>query len=405
MRLVFIHQNLPGQFRHMARALAAQGGYDMVFIGTRTDRQIPGARVMPYRLHRTVTKGIHPYLVRAENAVLHGQGAARQLVTLRDGGFRPDLIIAHSGWGEALFIKDVFPSVPLLIYSEFYYTARGTDVGFEAPEALTLDAAARTRMRATHILQSLVACDRALTPTAWQKSVHPPLFHPRIDVIHEGVDTGVMTPDPTATVTLGDGMTLRAQDEVITYVARNLEPYRGFHIVMRALPAILEARPAARVVIVGGDDVSYGQAPGDGRTWRETLLSEVPLPADRVIFTGQVPYDTFRRILQVSSVHVYLTYPFVLSWSMLEAMSCGCLVVGSDTPPVREVVTHGETGLLTSFHDPDALAAMVIDALARSAQLTPVRAAARHTIIDRYDRPTCLRQQLDLIGRMAQRAL
>jgi len=412
MRIVFIHQNLPGQFRHLARHLAAQGGHEMVFIGARTDRRVPGARVMPYRLHREVTKGIHPYLARTESAVLYGQAAARQLVTLRDGGFHPDLIVAHAGWGEALFAKDVFPSAPLLIYSEFFYKSQGADVGFESQDDVTLDVAARTRMRSTHILQSLIACDRALTPTEWQKSVHPSLFHPQIDVIHEGIDTGLMTPDPSASVTLagyggedGDGngdVTLTADDEVITYVARNLEPYRGFHIFMRALPSLLEARPSARVVIVGGDGVSYGQSAPDGKTWRETLLAEAPLPQDRVFFTGQVPYETFRRILQISSAHVYLTYPFVLSWSMLEAMSCGCLIVGSDTAPVREVVTHGETGLLTSFHDPEALAAAVTDALAQRNEIAPLREAARRAIIARYDRPACVRRQIDLLTRMAR---
>jgi len=406
MRIVFIHQNLPGQFRHMARHLAAQGGHEMVFVGARADRRVPGARVMPYRLHREVTKGIHPYLARTENAVLYGQAAARQLVTLRDGGFRPDLIVAHSGWGEALFAKDVCPSVPLLLYSEFFYRSQGADVGFESQDDVTLDVAARTRMRATHILQSLIACDRALTPTEWQKSIHPALFHPLIDVIHEGIDTSLMAPDPAASVTLaGDrdgGVTLTADDEVITYVARNLEPYRGFHIFMRALPSLLEARPSARVVIVGGDGVNHGQSSPDGKSWRETLLAEAPLPKDRVFFTGQVPYETFRRILQVSSAHVYLTYPFVLSRSMLEAMSCGCLIVGSDTAPVREVVTHGETGLLTSFHDPEALAATVADALAQGHETAPLREAARRAIIARYDRPACVRRQIDLLTRMAR---
>jgi len=400
MRIIFIHQNLPGQFRHMVRHLAAQGGHDVIFIGARSDRPIPGARVLPYKLHRDVTKGIHPYLVRTERAVLYGQAVARILVTLRGTLGRPDLIVAHSGWGEALFVKDVFPSVPLLLNSEFYYTAQGADVGFEEDGPLPLDTAARTRMRSTHLLQSLLACDRAMTATHWQKSVHPAVFHDRINVIHEGIDTQALTPDPAASVTVGDGIVLHAGDEVVTYVARNLEPYRGFHILMRALPAILEARPNARVVIVGGDDVSYGSAPPAHKTWREHMLAEVPLPADRVIFTGRVPYDTFRRVLQVSAVHVYLTYPFVLSWSMLEAMSCGCLIVGSDTPPVREVITPGENGLLVSFHDPAALARQVVEALERQRELAPLRAAARQTVVERYDQPDCIRQQVALLHQM-----
>ncbi|MBB4286627.1 glycosyltransferase family 4 protein [Roseospira goensis] len=406
MRLVFIHQNTPGQFGPLVQHLAATGGHDITMIGTRRDRRIPGVRTVAYSLHRDPSPDTHPYLVRAERAVLYGQAAARVLVALRDRGHRPDLIVAHSGWGEALFVKDVVPRVPLLLYSEFFYHARGADVGFESAQPLGLDVAARTRLRNTHLLHALMACDHAVTATLWQKSLHPALLQPKVSVIHEGVDTAHMAPDPAASVTLDGGVTLRAGEEIVTYVARNLEPYRGFHILMRALPDLLAARPQARVVIVGGDDVSYGGPPpgAPDRTWRAHMLAEVGperLPPERVIFTGRLPYQTYRRLLQVSAVHVYLTYPFVLSWSMLEAMSCGALVVASDTAPVTEVIEDGVNGLLTSFHDPAALARRVAEALTERDALAPLRAAARRTVVERFERADCLRRQGALLERVA----
>ena len=223
-----------------------------------------------------------------------------------------------------------------------------------------------------------------------------------IEVIHDGVDTAVLAPNPQASVTLPGGRMLRAGDEVITFVNRNLEPYRGYHTFLRALPAVLAARPDAQVVIVGGDGVSYGAEARGGTTWKAQFLAEVQdrLDLSRVHFVGRVPYEGFVALMQLTRVHAYLTYPFVLSWSMIEAMAAGALVIGSDTPPVAEVISDGLNGRLVDFFDVPGWSAALIEALAEPRRFDPMRAAARQTALSRYDlRGICLPRMVDFVER------
>jgi glycosyltransferase involved in cell wall biosynthesis len=400
MKVVFVHQNMPGQYKHLAVRMAQNPENSVVFITKRTDVQLPNIRRMVYKLAREPGKETHQYLRQMESCVLYGQAATRMMVQLRNEGFIPDIIVGHSGWGEIMYAKDVFPRTPLLSYSEFYYRAHGTDIDFDPSRPPDLDNVLRVRTRNSHMLLTLEACDRGITPTKWQRSVHPPVFHPKIEVIHDGIDTGVVKPNQDATFPLADGRVLTRNDEVVTYVARNLEPYRGFPTLMQALPAILEARPNAQVLIVGGDETSYGSPPADAENWRTRMLKEVAVDPARVHFLGRVPYSRFLALLQVSSVHVYLTYPFVLSWSMIEAMSAGCVVVGSRTKPVEEVLTHGKNGLLVDFFDPAALAAQVLEVLADRRAYDELAGAARRSVLKKYDLPLCLTQQLKLIQSM-----
>lgn len=274
------------------------------------------------------------------------------------------------------------------------------DVGFEPGSSASFELAATLTSRNLLHLMNLERCDAGISPTKWQKSLHAQTYQHKITVAHEGINTGLMTPDENAVFTLPDGRELRRGDKVVSFVARHLEPYRGFHMLMRALPEIQRKNPDAVTVVVGGDSVSYGRRPKDAANWREKLLAEVGerLDLSRVIFTGQVPYVAYRSLLQVSGVHLYLTYPFVLSWSMLEAMSCGCLVAGSDTPPVQEVLEHGKNGLLFDFFDTDALADRVTDALARPEEFAPLRAAARKTVVDGYGIERGIQQYMALLG-------
>jgi len=310
------------------------------------------------------------------------------------------MILGHNAWGETLYLKDVFPDAPLLACFEFYYGASGRDVSFDPEFPDSLNARLRLRTLNAVNLMGLDAADLGHTATEWQHSTYPPRYRDMISVAHEGIDTGRVKPDRDAKLILPDGRTLTREDEIVTYVARNLEPYRGFHVFMRALPEIQRRRPGAHVVIVGGDDVSYGRAPANGRTWRQVMLAEVGsmLDLSRVHFLGRVPYDRYLKVLQVSSAHVYLTYPFVLSWSMLEAMAAGGVVVGSATPPVKEVIRDGENGLLADFFDTEAIAEKVESVLADPQRMEALRASARQTIVEKYDRATvCLPRQLRLI--------
>ena len=364
MRLLVVHQNFPGQFGHLIREWSSRRGWDVRGLGRDSAPGLPGFEGLSrYRLHRKGATGQHPYLRQMEAATLHGQAVAREMLRLRKQGFVPDAILAHPGWGETLYAKDVYPDARLVHYCEWYYHADGADLGFDPEFPITFDDRARIRTwNALHAL-NLTQCDAAVTPTQWQRDRHPRLFRQKITVQHEGIATEGLTPDPAATVTTQSGVTLRAGDPVITYVARNLEPYRGFHVFMRALAAIQQSNKRCHAVIVGGDDVSYGKSPAPGTSWREFMLRSVALDPARTHFLGRVPRECFVRVLQVSAAHVYLTYPFVLSWSLLEAMSCGAPIVASRTAPVREVIHDPSLARLVDFFDVQALAAAVLETL------------------------------------------
>ncbi len=370
VKYLFIHQNFPGQFRHLAPALAASPDNAVVAMPLRKmpARDWRGVKLVPYHPERGSTPRVHPWVSDFETKVIRGEACFRAALGLRDQGFSPDVILAHPGWGESLFLKDVWPRARMGIYCEFYYQTKGADVGFD-PEFLSVDPGDVCRVRIKNLgnLMHFEAADAAISPTAWQADTFPEPFRRRITVVHDGIDTAALTPDPDVRVLLGGNIVLSRSDEVVTFVNRNLEPYRGCHIFLRALPEILRRRPRARVLIVGADGASYGRPPGEGRTWKEIFVNEVrgAVPdADwaRVHFLGRIPYEMFVKVLQLSTVHVYLTYPFVLSWSLLEAMSVGCAIVASDTPPVREAIRHDETGRLVDFFDVAGLA-RAVDAL------------------------------------------
>ncbi|MET7242082.1 glycosyltransferase family 4 protein [Methylobacterium sp. EM32] len=404
MRVLFVHQNFPGQYRHVAPALAARPGTEVVALGINPAPALPGVRHIRYAVAGRSTPGIHPLAASFETATLRGEAAARAARALRDEGFHPDVICGHSGWGETLFLKDVWPRARLLTFAEFYYGATGADSGFDPEFPAGEGDALRTRARNAGQLLAFEASDRLVSPTAWQASRIPAVFRDRLSVIHDGIDTDLLKPDPGARITLGrDRLSLGAADEVVTFVNRNLEPYRGYHSFMRALPEILRRRPRARAVIVGGSDTSYGAKPPAGRTWREIFLDEVrgELDLSRVHFVGKIPYRDYVDLLRVSGVHVYLTYPFVLSWSMLEAMALGACVVGSATPPVEEVIRHRENGILVDFFAKDAIAEAVVSVLADPGSASPLRKAARQTALAYDLTRVCLPAHLRLIEAVA----
>jgi glycosyltransferase involved in cell wall biosynthesis len=401
MKVLFTHQNFPGQYLHLARHFGSQSGHQAVFITQRQDTELPGVRKIVYKPRRTITPQVHHYLRESEAAVLNAQEVARVALDLRKAGFTPDVMLGHNGWGEIWYLKEIYPNTPLIGYFEFFYRLQGADVDFEPNANPQLDTGPRIRTKNLGNLLGLDCADAGQCPTRWQHSLYPERYHSMLRVIHEGVDTRKAVPNPKAKLVLPDGRgELSAGDEVVTYVARNLEPYRGFVSFMRSLPTILQKRPKAQVVIVGGDDVSYGARLPEGKTFREETLKQLNGSVDlsRVHFLGKVPYSTFLTVLQISRVHVYLTYPFVLSWSMLEAMSVGCLIVGSRTPPVEEAVHSGFNGLLVDFFSIPEIAQRTIEALEEPKSFEALRANARRTILQRYDLYSqCLPAQMRLI--------
>jgi glycosyltransferase involved in cell wall biosynthesis len=410
MDILFIHQNFPGQYKHLAPALAARG-HRCVALTLRVKEPTTwqGVRVLPYGIKRSSGQNVHPWVVDFETKVIRAEACYAAARQMRDQGFKPDLIVAHPGWGESMFLRDVWPEARIGLYYELYHRSSWPhmqfDPEFDKGEGET--SALRIRLKNLNNLLHYEVGDLGISPTEFQAGTFPQRFRDRISVIHDGIHTDVVVPNDAARLELPDGSVVTRNDEVITFVNRNLEPYRGYHVFMRALPRLLKERPNARVLIVGGDDVSYGARPPKGQTWKQIFIDEVrgriPTPSwERVHFLGRIPYDRFLSLLQVSRVHVYLTYPFVLSWSLFEAMSAGAAIVASDTAPLHEAIEPGKTGTLVDFFDGDRLVEEVGALLDDAERRAAYGVAARDFVKANYDLSTiCLPRQMEWIDRLA----
>jgi len=406
LRILFIHQNFPAQYLHLAAALVARGD-EVVAIGGPTARTLPNVPLHRYSPCPSADIPLcHPWASDFQTKILRAEAVCATLERLLASGFRPNLVVGHPGWGELLGVKDLLPHVPVLHQVEFVYQLEGGDFGFD-PEFAQPDWRVRTRLRLRRTSQILAFhdLDWGMAPTAWQASRAPAEFRHRISVIHEGINTDLIAPRANCIVKLRRaGLVFRAGDEVVSFVARSLEPYRGFHRFLRMLPRLQQLRPRAQVLIVGGDGVSYGAEPAGGGTWKARLLRELEgqLDLSRVHFVGRVSHPVLHDLFRVAACHVYLTYPFVLSWSALEAMACGSVLVASATPPVQEVIQGGENGILVDFFDGDGLAQRIADVLADPAAFRTVAENARQTVVDKFDlKRCCLPRQIALIDRLA----
>jgi glycosyltransferase involved in cell wall biosynthesis len=378
MKYLFVHQNFPGQFLHIVRHLLKADAHDVVFICEQNANFIAGVRRVVYQVTPRAEQVIHMHAREFEQAMARAEAVQRAARQVKALGFEPDIIIGHHGWGELLSLGDVWPDAPLLGYHEFYYNVTGHDVGFD-PE-FPIGEIAFPHIRAKNAVNHLALTNAGygFSPTRYQLETYPDWARAGITLLQEGVNLEVCKPAATRRGTTIGGIEVKASEKLVTYLARDLEPYRGFHIMMRAIPALLKARSDVRIVMVGGDGVSYGMPPMKG-TWRERLMAELGPKIDlsRVHFPGRLEYSEYIRLLQRSDAHVYLTYPFVASWSLREAMACGCAIVASDTAPVREFVTHNDTGVLTPFHDSKALAAQILNVLNGGPVIKKMRVAAR----------------------------
>lgn len=402
MRILFVHQNFPGQFVHLAPALM-QRGHEVVGLTSRNFAPPPGIPIARYNWEKPPhDPGLPRFAATFVEMTRRGEVVARAASQLQDEhNFTPDIVFGTPGWGETIFLKEVFPDALHVLYAEFFYRTRGHLLGFD-PEfsssglssriALTIDNA--------HLLLSINAADRFVAPTHWQARSFPATVQPRMTVIHDGIDTALASPGEVQVTLPGTSLTLKTGDEILTFINRNLERHRGFHIFMRALPEILRKRPEAHAVIIGGDGESYSPKPASGKSWKQHMLDEVGgrLDLSRVHFVGHVPHAMFLDLMRVSRVHAYLTYPFVLSWSLLEAMSAEALIVASRTAPVEEVIDDGVNGRLVDFFDIAAWSETLIDALAAPGKYNALRRAARRTIVKRYDlQSLCLPRQISFL--------
>lgn len=406
MKILFIHPNMPGQYKHLARVFAADPANEVVFITKPRSVNIPNVTKVEYEVKRDSFSDLHRYLIPFERAVFQGQEVWRVCNKLKQAGFVPDVICGHLGWGDGLFLKDVYPDVPVLAYMEFFYEGNGADMKFSYPEGVAEDDKARVRMKNALHLFNLAFTDWMHCPTFFQRDRHPKDFWPRMSVIHDGIDTNEVAPNPDVSLQIPGGMKLTRKDEVITYISRNFEDYRGFPQFMEAAAEILKRRPNARILMVGADGVSYGKAYKGKGNYREDLCEKYGLTNHpRFHYLGTLPYHEMIGVLQVSSAHIYLTVPFVLSWSMMEAMSAGCLMIGSNTEPVQEVLQHDVNGLMVDMLKPLQIADAVDSVFAHPTRMQHLRDAARQTILDKYSMETLLPLQIQLIKDVANRQL
>ena len=389
MNILFVHQNFPGQYRQIVEWLGARGGHQIVFLTQRTNvPAIPGVRLVSYKSHHRSAKDSYALSRYFEDCMGAAYGAMLACRDLNVAGFVPDVVVGHVGWGELSLIKNVWRNVPIIGYWEYFFLSEGGSVGFDREFPASPDSHLVMKARNAINYLTLPDIDLGQSPTHWQMNTYPAEFRRQSYVCHDGIRTDRLLPNPTAGVPLSRlGRTVTADDEVFTYMSRNMEPTRGFHVFMRSLPTILAQRPNARVLIVGGNEASYGNASTTEGGYRADLEREVGDRIDwsRVHFLGRLPYADFRRVIQISRCHIYLTVPFVLSWSLLECMSMQATIIASDTEPVREVVTHGETGLLVDYFSPDALAKQVIEVLSHPAEYGHLGPAARNHVVEHYD--------------------
>ena len=399
MNILFLHRNFPAQFRHIATALASDPNNTVIFITNNETLQLPNIRKIYYKPKREVPKDCHRYLKFYEESIIHAQATAEAALALKEQGFKPDIIYGHT-WGQTIFMKDVFPDVPLLCYFEWFYNAEGADVGFDGKK-LNIDELAKLRCKNAHLLIDLYTCDAGLCPTNFQKSQFPTEFDDKIKVIHDGVDTDFCVPNKYAKFIIKEkNLELTAKDEVITYATRGMEAYRGFPEFMMATEKLLKKRPNLQVIIGGEDRVCYGPQIM-GTTYKEMMLKKLDLDVDRVHFVGGLPFNEYVNLLQISSAHVYLTYPFVLSWSALDAMSCGCCMVASSTKPVLELMQDNYNALLFDFFNIDEQIEKIEYALDNKDKMEELRQNARKTIVENYALKDLLPQHVEYIKQLA----
>ena len=401
MKLLFIHHTIPGQFKFLLGHYGQDEANEVVFLCHQSPQvTFKGVRVIqctPQPMAEGSNPIIHEFTQGAQRATAFAQSCAQ----LKESGFVPDVVIAHSGWGDGFFVKAVFPDVPLLNYMEFFFHEKGRNLNYEIEDITNpTDRAKLIAKNAPHLLNFHNA-DWCITPTLWQRSVHPDYMHSKMTVLHEGVNTDICAPMEREVITLPNGLTLHPQqDEIITHVESNFDHYRGFHKFLDAAEIIQSRRPNAHIIVAGRHGAGYGNNWPDGRNSQQ-ILEAASLDNSRIHFVGTLDYAHYLKLLQSSSAHIYMTYPYVLSWSFMEAMSVGCPLVCSKTPPIEEMVSDSENCRMFDFFDPSSLADAVDAMLDDRDAAKALGLNARKVICDHYDINDILPLYTALIEEMA----
>jgi glycosyltransferase involved in cell wall biosynthesis len=385
--VLFVHNNFPAQFMGLAQALLARD-VPCAAIGGSAAPGVEGVRIARYRLPRGTGKDVFPLAIRAEADLIRARTAYDGAKALRADGFEPEIIVAHPGWGETALLRELYPDTPQVLFAEFFYKGRNSDIDFDSEFfPSTEDALLTGKAKSAVAALAFSEADAIVAPTPFQASLLPRALSRDVHIIHEGVDLDAIRPGPATTFALDDGRMIAPGAPVITHINNQMEPLRGLHIFARALPALLEAVPNAQVIVIGTAGTrGYGGSAPEGRTWKEVCFDGLTdrLDQSRLHFLGKVPHPRMLAALRLSTAHVYYSYPFVLSWSLSEAMASACYVIGSDTAPLRDAIEDGVNGRLLPFFDVDALSQALIAACRDPAASTAMRAAARRTAEDKF---------------------
>ena len=406
-KILFVHQNFPAQYKHISIALSDLG-YEVHSLSI-SEYSNDKIKSHSYKLLSLSSEGINQWAVEFETKMIRAESAAKKAFELKDKGFYPDLIIGHPGWGDTFFLKEVWPDTKMLSYVEFYYKTSDCDIDFDknfVKDILEEDFEyflTRNKFKLTArnapFLASYSTSDFLVCPTEYQKSLVPESLKNNINVIHDGIDTNILKPNEDININI-KGKKFTKKDKIITYISRSLDPYRGFHIFMESLPMILKSNPDAYVFILGNKNTHGYGAPSQKGSFKDIFYGSIQKDIDssRVFFLDTLEYSSYIKVIQITSAHIYLTYPFVLSWSLLEAMSCGALIIGSKTEPVTEVIQDNKNGLLVDFFDSKMITKTITKVLNNRQKYENIRKNARKTIVDKYDlNNICLPAHIELI--------
>lgn len=412
MHILYVHQNFPAQFGHIARHLVQKLGWRCTFVSETPSGMVEGIEKIQYKVEGGASKQNHYCSRTFENTVWHCDGVYRAMRARPD--IQPDLIVGHSGFGSTLFLRELYGDAPILNFFEYYYRPHDPhsdmdfrkDLAWQVPEINYLRSYCRNAM----IHLDLQNCDAGYTPTQFQRSRFPTEYEHKLDVIFDGVDRSVYhayndelrpAPQQRALRTIG-GVDVPPDTRIVTYVSRGFESMRGFDIFMRSAKLIYQRYPNVLFFVVGTDRIAYG---GDEnyirgfKSFKDWTLAQDQYDLSKFVFTGRLPTAALGRLLAASDLHIYLTVPFVLSWSMMDAMSCGAVVLGSRTPPVQEMIQEGQNGLLADFFTPEEFADKAVQVLTDPAAYRPLGRAAEQMVVDQYSLEAVLPRMLELYER------
>ena len=396
LRVLFVHPSFPGQFGHIARYLADEAGWECTFASTAEPHEGERCiRKIRYRPDEKVAKSKHFLTQDFQDEVSHAAGLHEALKSV-GASVRPDLIVGYTGSGSGLFLRELFPETPIIGYVEYFFHPHGSAIDFRPDFPPDERAVLRHVLRNAGLMLQLEDCTAGYTPTRFQHGLLPEPYRSKVRVIHDGIETAFWK---RITRPSGSG----DRQRIVTYAARGLEAMRGFDLFMRVARRIQEEYPNVAFLVAGSDVVQYGsdEAHISEDTFKEHVLAHDDFDLERFRFLGWIPRGDLLQILNLSDLHIYLTVPFVLSWSLLNAMSCGCTILASDTEPVREVIRPGENGLLRDFFDVEGLAEAAVRVLEDPEAHRALGSAARQTVLDRYSLDVVMPEMLSFYREIA----